>query len=250
MNCTEVTPVCPVEATLYSYRPNAGGNGFFTAAFTILFITQVVSVCCLRVRTWTYMINLAIGTGFEVVGYVARLKMNSNPWSSTGTSAQLVTLVVGPSFIAAAVSVTFKQIVIYCGAEYSLLRPRLIPFIMVGTDFVCIFVQFVGASILAKASNEDDQSAFDLGDSILIAGIAIQVATMMGCGALMVLFAHRKRRAHKIYGNRAPVELLHLSTHQQDLQTDRAASDRFQQFCWAMAVAYTTILVRCIYRYR
>lgn len=42
MMCTEVTPVCPVEATLYGYRPNAGGNGFFAAIFTILFITLIV----------------------------------------------------------------------------------------------------------------------------------------------------------------------------------------------------------------
>lgn len=154
MNCTEVTPACSVEATFYRYRHNAACNGFFAATFTILFIVQVVSVCCLRVRTWTYMISLAIGTGFEVVGYIARPKIRNNPWSSAATSAQLVTLVVGPPSLRP----QYLSPLIYCGAEYSILRPRLLPFIMVGTDFLRILAQFVGASILAKASNEDNQS--------------------------------------------------------------------------------------------
>lgn len=55
-NCTEVTPSCPVEATLYGYAPSLGWNRFFITLFAVFcFVNLVLGI---RYRTWTYMVCL------------------------------------------------------------------------------------------------------------------------------------------------------------------------------------------------
>lgn len=140
-NCTEVTAECPVSATIYGYEPNLPIDTTLCVAFAILTILQLRSVCFFRIRTWPYMISLFIGCVMEIVGYIGGLIMHNSPWSTVGTSLQLICLIVAPSFTAAAISVIFKHIIVYCGAKHSLMRPRFIPLLMIGSDFLGIVVQ-------------------------------------------------------------------------------------------------------------
>lgn len=247
-NCTEVTPECPVSATIYGYRPNLPVDATICAIFALLATLQLGSICCLRIRTWSYMITLLVGTAMEIAGYVGRLIMYNNPWNTVGTSLQLICLIVAPSFMAAAISVTFKHIIVYCGAKHSLMRPRFIPLVIIGSDFLGIIVQFVGAAILATAigSDQPSQTTTDLGNDIIVFGVAFQVFVMVGAGGFMLLFWNRFRKARG-FGSEM-LETPQLTGKKQYDCSSRAEVLKFKQFCWAVIISFGTIFVRCIYR--
>lgn len=89
--CTEVTPSCPVEATTYGYYPNLGGNVFYAAFFGLLAVLQLG--LGLWFRTWTFLVAVAVGAILELVGYIGRIQMHSNPWLSSAFKTQIVCLV-------------------------------------------------------------------------------------------------------------------------------------------------------------
>lgn len=128
--CTEVTPQCPVELTLYGYRPELGPNAFFVALFAACFVLQVV-IGSMR-RTWTFLLALGFATIGETLGYAGRVMMNDNPWSDGGFKMQICCLVLAPSFLAAGIYLTLKHVVLYCGPEHSWLKASLYPWIFIG----------------------------------------------------------------------------------------------------------------------
>jgi hypothetical protein len=76
-NCTEVTPQCLVENTIYGYAPNLGLNAFFVAIFSICALAQIYLGTKYKTFFFAYVITLgAIG---EAIGYGGRIIMHSNP---------------------------------------------------------------------------------------------------------------------------------------------------------------------------
>lgn len=53
MDCSAVSPECPVEASIYGYYPSLGANAFFVAIFAICLVANVYFG--IRYKTWTYM---------------------------------------------------------------------------------------------------------------------------------------------------------------------------------------------------
>jgi magnesium-transporting ATPase (P-type) len=286
-SCTEVTDACPVSATLYGYRPHLVGNAILCLAFAVCVLLQLGSLICLRVRTWSYMIVLLIGTIVEVLGYMGRLVMNDNPWSTLGVASQLICLIVAPSFIAAAMSVTFKHIIVYCGASYSWIRPRFVPWVMIGTDFAGIVIQFLGSAIVAGEVTKDtpDGDRVDLGNNIIIFGVCFQAFIMLISGAYMGWYWMRvKKNQRKGNYQNFPMAGYANGGHYQGYQNggqyqgyqpglggvDMAAQEgllptgkagydqhratnsllvtRFKRFVTALVVAYVLVFIRCVYR--
>ena len=76
--CDGVSPICPIEATLYGYRPTLGATALFAAIFAVnLVITLGLMV---RSRLWSFQAWLSVGLIFEVIGYAGRLMMHQDPW--------------------------------------------------------------------------------------------------------------------------------------------------------------------------
>ena len=103
-NCTDISPVCPLDQTIYGYYPNVGANAFFAAIFGICLIAN--SYLGIRYRTWTYLIALWFGCLGEIVGFIGRIILLSNPWSATGFEMQICCLIISPAFFAAGVYLT------------------------------------------------------------------------------------------------------------------------------------------------
>ncbi|CZS96125.1 related to phospholipid-translocating ATPase [Rhynchosporium agropyri] len=164
--CTSVTPQCPVSATTYGYRPNLPG--------------------------------LFIGCGLEFAGYIGRILMHSNPWDQSSFRLQIVALILGPSFIAAGIDLTLKHIVIYFGAQYSLIKPALYTWGFIGLDIFSILLQAAGGGL--AASGESDRKLLDIGNTVILVGIALQVFQLVVFGIVSVYYAmnvyrHRKASA-------------------------------------------------------
>lgn len=223
-NCTEVTPQCPVDASSpYGYRPDFAGNTVLLVVFGLCTLGQLFLGLKHKLCAFTFAVTA--GSALETIGYGGRLMMNDNPWNDSGFRTQIVCLIIAPSFLAAGFYLTLKHLVIYIGPEYSRLSPKLYTWVFIVADIISIVTQAVGGGIAAGAS----RSLVDAGSGIIIAGIAIQVATQFICLCLAGDFAVRvwKRGGQ---------------------QSVRSWSKRFLFYLAASVFAFLTIFIRCVYR--
>ena len=77
---------------------------------------------------------------------------------------------------------------------------------------------------------------------MIVAGIAFQVATMVVCGLMMLDYFIRRTKARK-NSSASQVE----SDYERDQASPKIVRN-FRIFCYSIGLAYTTILIRCIYR--
>jgi hypothetical protein len=246
--CTSVTPDCPVTGTLYGYYPNLYANAFFAALFGLLLLAQLIIGTW--TRTWTFMLAVGLGIFGEMAGYIGRLIMHQNPWSNPGFEMQICCLVLAPSFLAAGIYLTLKHMVLYCGPEYSRLKAKWYPWIFIGSDLGSIIVQAIGGGVAASAKNSTNPALLTAGDALIIAGIALQSVTMSIC-ALVVLdfFLSRRKARTELYKTEAE-GTMDTSLDATSLPNDSHTRSplRFRIFCWSIGFAFSTILIRCIYR--
>ncbi|KAK2034163.1 RTA1 like protein [Colletotrichum zoysiae] len=247
--CDEVTWRCPVELTVYGTYLSKPAATFFGIAFGACLICQLYFG--MRSRTWSFVIWLGIGTIFEVLGYWGRAKLADNPWDLNAFAQQYLTLLLAPTLVAAALSVTFKHLVIWYGAQWSVLRPSLYPWVFVGTDFLSIVIQVAGGAITAaKASGSGDGTMAAVGEKLIIGGVSFQVANMVCCGLVMVAYMARRRSA--LASGWQLRDESNLTERDARAMCREAASDgeakRVRRFVCALAVAYIAIIVRCGYR--
>lgn len=64
--CAEVSPACPVEATVLGYHPNLGASIFFAIAFGLCFAAALF--LGIRSKTWTFTVAITLGLGLETAG--------------------------------------------------------------------------------------------------------------------------------------------------------------------------------------
>lgn len=236
--CIEVSPLCPVEATTYGYYPNFGANVFFTAFFGFLGVIQLG--WGIYYRTWTFLVAVAVGAFMEMAGYIGRIMMNDNPWSSPAFKLQIVCLVLAPSFTAAGIYLCLKHIVLRLGPEHSRLKPKLFTWIFISCDIVSLLLQAAGGGVAASAGNADTEM-LDAGNNIIITGIAFQVATMAVCGVVALDFFIRYWKNERD----SSVEK-HATT---DDVINANAPRGVKLMVGAEIFAYFTVLIRCIYRW-
>ncbi|KAE8152826.1 RTA1 like protein-domain-containing protein [Aspergillus avenaceus] len=227
--CTQVSELCPVEATTYGYYPNYGGNIFFAVFFGLCGVFQLGFG--IYFRSWTLMVALAVGTLLEMAGYIGRVLMNKNPWDNGAFKLQIVCIILGPTFIAAGIYLTLKHVILSLGPEYSRLKPKLFTWIFIGCDIGSLILQAAGGGV-AAAAGSDQLDLVNAGNNIIITGIAFQVATMSVCGLLaleyFVRYIRQRGSVEKSLGN--------------------GDGWRIKLVIFADVFAYFTVLIRCIYR--
>lgn len=233
--CDDIDERCTIEATIYGDYFTTGACIFFVVMYGLLAIAQLYLGW--RSRAWSFSVWLLVGTLSELMGYAGRLVMSYNPWIYDAFCIQLVMLILGPTFVAASISITFKYLVLFYGREWSLLKPKLYPWVFVGTDFFSIAIQAVGGVLSAIATGaEFNESLLDTGGDLLVAGVVFQAANMIFCGGLMLIYLFRRHRGLKSgSGPEAPAH-------------SHGERRKAKIFVCAITVAYIAIIVRCIYR--
>ncbi|SPO01666.1 related to phospholipid-translocating ATPase [Cephalotrichum gorgonifer] len=253
--CKEITDFCRVEFTVYGELFTKGACIFFAAAYLLLLVTQVFFG--IKAKTWSFMIWLALGTGFEMVGYAARTIMADNPWKMNAFIIQYLTLLLGPTLVAAAISITFKHIVLWYGPEWSVMRPKLYPWVFVGTDILSILIQVVGGGIMTMNTTGDggSETSRKLAEVLLIGGVSFQVANMLCCAGLMLVYWQRRKKSVSLVGSHARLgsnDNLEANTlipgkgYSPSHQSPEARKVRL--FVRVVAVAYLAVIIRCCYR--
>jgi hypothetical protein len=146
--CTLTT--CDLTLAHLDYLPSIGGNALFAAIFAGCFLVQLL--LGFKFRTWGFMAASTIGMMTEVIGYVARLMMHSNPFSKADFLMYLVTLTIAPAFLSAAVYLCLARIVVVYGEERSRFRPRTYTIMFCSCDFLALLLQAAGGAIASTAN--------------------------------------------------------------------------------------------------
>lgn len=227
--CYEVSEQCPVENSIYGYFPSLGANCFFVVAFAMCGVLQLMFG--IRYKTWTYMVAMVLACVDQALGYVGRVILHNNPFDETGFQIQICCLILGPAFNSAAIYLTLKHITLCFGPEYSRIKPNWYTWIFICGDLFSLVIQAIGGGMAATSMN--DQQRQDIGDNLMMAGIAFQVVTLFFFGAAALWYIIRRYRAH------TP-----LSSEAAGFLRNR----KFRLFAWGVAAAYVAIMIRCIYR--
>lgn len=237
-SCSEVTEQCPIEATIYGSYFNLPAN-VIAIIFGLALIGHVW--CAVRTKIWSFSAWIIAGGIMQVIGYIARSAMHYQPWSIELLSLQICGLLWGPSLLAAGISIIFKDMVRCYGGQHSILRPKLIPWVFIGTDLISINIQGVGGIIAAVFTANPGSTMAKFGENMMIAGVSSQVANMLLCGSIMLVYWRRYQKYSSLHGDdgfQAGFEKHSSST----------GAKKFKVFAWMVSTAYVCILLRTIYR--
>ncbi|KAI8711655.1 hypothetical protein NCS52_01429600 [Fusarium sp. LHS14.1] len=222
-NCT--LELCPIEWTIYQYRPSLPANITFMALYVLALSIHVY--LGVRWRSWWFMAFMAMGCVYAIIGYAGRVVLWKNPWSFGGFMLQMVCVTGGPVFYTAAIYVTLSRAIQFFAAEISRLPAKMFYWIFISADITCLILQAAGGA-LSSSSRGASQTGIDLA----MAGLILQVIVLtIFCGFFadyMIRFAQLQKS--------------------QGSSLKAAITTRQQIFFGGLAAAILPILVRCIYR--
>jgi RTA1 like protein len=228
INCTTISPACPVSSSIYGYYPSLGANAFFCAFFGVALLANLL--LGIRYKTWTFMIALSLGCLTEAIGYVGRILLHSNPFSNAGFEIQICCLIMAPAFVSAAIYLTLKHITLCFGPKLNRFSARYYTWVFITADIFSLALQGCGGGIAATANGG---SLLNVGTGLMMAGIVLQVVTLLVFGAFSVDFALRLSRSTKPF-----------SLEAADMKNNLC----FKLFLGGLTLAFITVFTRCVYR--
>ena len=83
-NCTLTSgpQYCPVDVSVFEYRPSIAANSVFIALFGVALAIHLA--LGIRYRTWAFLFAIYFGCACELIGYGGRILMWKNPFSFPG----------------------------------------------------------------------------------------------------------------------------------------------------------------------
>lgn len=216
-NCT--LEVCPINASIYGYRPSLAANSAFIALFGICFVLH--SVQSIYWRSWGFLAAMGLGCIDEMIGYGGRIMLYENPFSFTGFLIQIICITTAPVFFCAAIYVLLAQIFVRLGSEHSRFSPKLFYWIFIPCDIVSLVLQAAGGALSSTSHGKSK-----IGVDIALAGLSFQVFTLASfiglCLDYILRYQHSSTRA--------------------------TLTKSFKIFAVFLFLAIVLILIRCAYR--
>ncbi|CAF3469251.1 unnamed protein product [Fusarium graminearum] len=208
---------CPIDWSLYGYRPSLAANIAFVVLFSLIGIVHLY--LGIRWKSWGFMTGMLLGCMSEVIGYVGRIMMWYNPFSFNAFMIQIVCLTIAPVFYTASIYVTLSKAINYFSPELSRFKPQLFIWIFIPFDIVCLILQAAGGAMSTESSST-------AGVDISMAGLALQVIVLVAFIAAFADYMIRYWRSGKA----------------------QAFGWRMTAFFVGLSAAIILILARCIYR--
>ncbi|KAG8627294.1 hypothetical protein KVT40_004777 [Elsinoe batatas] len=217
-NCT--LSVCPIEASVYQYRPSLPANIIFLVIFFLLGLAHLIRGLRWR-KEWSFTLFMILGCISEVLGYVGRLLLWQNPFSFTGFMMQICLITFAPVFYCAAIYVLLSRVVRHLDVGLSRFAPRWWYAIFIPADLVSLVLQAAGGAMSSTSSGSNS-----VGVDISVAGLSFQVVTLFVFSVACGDYAVRYNRKHGM----------------------RDLSKAFKIFAGFLAAAIILIFIRCAYR--
>jgi len=234
-DCTLST--CPISTSYYFYRVSLAANATFLALFAISLVGFLATYALTR-RATAFTVAMTAGVVLEVIGYVGRIESNKNQWQENGFLMQIVCLTIAPAFLAGGIYLCLRRIVYAFGPENSRISPEAYTRIFIPCDLLSLLLQAAGGGLASSESHSGKSP--DMGDNIMVAGLAFQVFTLLIFMILCVDFAVRTRRRFKSLGQQA--------FDQNPIYISLRGSWRFKGFIGALTIATICIFWRSVYR--
>lgn len=218
-NCT--LALCPVEWSVFGYRPSIAANGAFIAIFGFLLLVQLGQGVWFK--SWGHTACVAAGNILQIIGYVGRIMLHSNPFEFNAFLIQIICITIAPVFYCAAVYVLLSQFITRTDISLSRFNPRLFYWIFIPADITCLVLQATGGGLSATAYTPED---VNVGVNITKAGLILQVVVLVLFLTLYgdYLFSLQRRKGLGSLGKKVHTFLIFL----------------------ILTVVF--ILIRCIYR--
>ncbi|KAI8154286.1 hypothetical protein KHU50_010771 [Colletotrichum sp. SAR 10_65] len=191
----------PGEFVFYHYDPSLPAACVFIALFGISFALHGFQM--VKFRAW-YFVSFLIGCCFEIS----------------------LTLLLGPALLAASIYMVLGRLIRFLEAEHlAFIRTKWLTKIFVLGDVISFVTQGAGGAILSRAKSLSD---VDLGENIIIAGLAVQIAFFGVFIIVICLFHYRINRSPT-----CPCNSVIL---------------RWRPFIWILYGASILIMVRSVFR--
>ncbi|KAK3947587.1 RTA1 like protein-domain-containing protein [Pseudoneurospora amorphoporcata] len=180
----------------YGYRPTLGAGIAFDVLFGICVIGHLIQL--IRFRRWTSGLMM-VGAITEVIGWAGRTWSAKCPYNNDAFLMQITTLIIAPTFFAAALYVLLGMLIRLLGRQTSILSAKWYAIVFCTCDVISLVIQAVGGGM---AAGESDKQGGDTkpGTHTMVAGIAFQLFTMTVFAALVLDFL---RRVYKLAKGRS-----------------------------------------------
>ncbi|KAJ8112771.1 hypothetical protein OPT61_g4938 [Boeremia exigua] len=207
---------------MYRYIPSLPAAILFLVLFTILTILHMHSYTQHRKTSIIYII---LGGLCEIIGFAARIGSHFDDASWAPFIMQGTLLLIGPLFFAATVYMMLgRTIRLADAASISRISPRWCTRIFVAADISTLIVQGLGASLMGTMK----LSLALAGEKVVIAGLALQVATFIVFLIVSVDFHFRMKHTSK-------------SSHD-------TVHDAWRKMLHILYTLSALILLRCVFR--
>jgi hypothetical protein len=142
---------------------------------------------------------------------------------------------MAPAFLAAALYLLLKHIVLTFSPQYSRIPPKWYPWAFISADFVALVLQGVGGGIAATSAGKNVHM-LNVGTDLMITGIVGQVITLLFVFAIVGDYIVRAHAGHK--------KAQHFNPQTNALRK----SLKFRVFLSGVGIAFLVIFTRCVYR--
>ncbi|KAK8060539.1 hypothetical protein PG996_010469 [Apiospora saccharicola] len=180
--------ICPIEWSVYQYKPSIPANAAFIALFALGGLIH--AYLGLRWRTWWFSGCMVVCSINSCIGYAGRIWLHYNPFSFDAFIMQMICITTDPVYYCAAVYVTLGQTITYFSPDLSRLKPAFFYFGFLTCDIIALALQAAGGALSTASSGESD-----VGVNISLVGLALQVATILAFSAFLVDFIVRYFRS-------------------------------------------------------
>lgn len=255
-----------VEENQYKYNPSWAANIIYVLLFGAAFFYTVGMLW--KSRYHWYNVCFICGWGLEFIGFLGRCLAHNDTSSLSYYVMQYVCLTIAPAFLMGGIYFIFAQMVILHGRQFSVLKPMWYSYFFIASDVLSIVVQCAGGatSSLASSAHKDPGP----GNHVMLAGLAIQVASMSVFICFYTEFLQRTYFRHYFdaedidsLNRRSLKNFLKLLFNAKSTRVYRyEVLDKFynQKFAdirqrklmsWyplAISVAVILVYIRCIYR--
>ncbi|KAF1921391.1 RTA1 like protein-domain-containing protein [Ampelomyces quisqualis] len=208
---------------MFRYVPSLAGA---IVALVIFSIMTLLHTWQLLKSRQVIMIYVIVGAILEVSGYGARIGSHFNDESWAAFIMGGVFLLTGPLFFAATIYMMLGRTIRLVGGEdVSFIKPRWYTRIFVAADVTTLIIQGLGSSIMGTMQLK----LAIAGEKIVIAGLALQVATF-----IIFLIASTDFHIRMNRKTRA--------------SSDASVVGDWKKMLWILYSVSTLVLVRCTFR--
>lgn len=264
-NSTNVTAsiinqtVDDTSLSLYAgMTPNFRFNTCMIVIWGILLTAHIIQL--IYKQYWFSIAFICTGV-LEVLGYIGRTWSHHDTTLMNPFLLNMICLTIAPVFTMGGLYYQMAKLVEIYGHKFSIIKsPMLYSYIFITSDIVSLAIQAAGGGTAGMAVTNGTST--HEGDNIFVAGLAVQVASMVIFLILWFYFLHAafigtrlthlNQNPRKLYSkdiwsvSQQDIDYMYVKRyHNLRLEPDRW---QFRYFTLAMSFAVLTIFTRCVYR--